>query len=231
MSAKILVIVQALKRLPITPSIKSMTNSVRAVSYFRRHYSWFLRATLLTSFCCISFPVLAQDEDINDPIYLDGYVGLGGAILHQFSSQEEGTRQNIKVEFARLRKWISIDARVGLGQGYSDFGGLFRFYKHWKFDKDSATGISLGAGIGAMYSQGVSPVAGEGRKAFVDVIGAPFVRFIWDWGNGVGLGIDAEYQLVPYTMYTDDTGTDSVDDVRELRNRVFLGVSLLIEVD
>ena len=191
----------------------------------------FLRAALLTSFFTLNFFAHADTEEIDDPTYLDGYVGLGGAYLGQMSSDEKGSRQNFRLEFARVRKWISLDARVGIGQDYSDYGGLFRFYKHWKFGPESTTGLSFGVGLGGMYSQGVSPLPGETRKAFFDVIGAPFVRFIWDWGVGAGIGLDVEYQLVPLTSYTDDTETDSVDDKRDLRQRIFVGLSLLLEVD
>jgi hypothetical protein len=118
-----------------------------------------------------------------------------------------------------------------LGQDYSDFGGLFRIYKHWKFGAESSTGLSLGAGLGAMYSQGATPLPDVKRQAFVDGIGAPFLRFIWDWGVGAGLAFDLEYQLVPLRYYTEDTETDNVEDDQNLRQRVMLGVSLLFEVD
>jgi len=190
-----------------------------------------VRAGLLT--CLLSVNLYAQSDEIevDDPVYLDGYVGLGGAILQQLSDKEAGTRQNIKVEFARIRKWISLDARVGLGKDYSDFGGVFRLYKHWKFDGESSTGISLGAGVGAMYSQGASPAAGLDRQPFIDGIGAPFIRYIWDWGNGMGLSFDLEYQLVPMRMFTEDSETDEVEDDQNLRNRVLFGVNVLFEVD
>ncbi|MEZ4813835.1 MAG: hypothetical protein R3A80_01340 [Bdellovibrionota bacterium] len=189
-----------------------------------------LCAALLTCFIPLNLHAQADDIEVDDPVYLDGYVGLGGAFLQQLSAEEEGTRQIIRVEFARIRKWISLDARVGLGQNYSDFGGLFRVYKHWKFNKESSTGISFGAGVGAMYSQGATPVSGLDRQPFIDAIGAPFIRYIWDWGNGMGLGIDLEYQLVPLRMFTEDTDTDNVEDDQNLRQRIMLGVSLLFEV-
>lgn len=189
-----------------------------------------VRAGLLTALLSVNLYAQSDDIEVNDPVYLDGYVGLGGALLQQFTDEEAGTRQNIKVEFVRLRKWISLDARVGLGNGYSDFGGLFRLYKHWKFDRESSTGISLGAGLGAMYSQGTSPLPGLERQPFIDAIGAPFIRYIWDWGNGMGISFDLEYQIVPIRNYTEDTEFDDVEDDQTLRNRVLLGVSLLFEV-
>lgn len=189
-----------------------------------------VRAALLTSL--LSFNVFADtdDTDINDPIYLDGYVGLGGAILQQLSDEEKGTRQLIKLEFARIRKWVSLDFRASLGQDYSDFGGMFRLYKHWKFDGESSTGISLGAGVGGMYSQGATPTAGFDRQPFVDGIAAPFIRYMWDWENGMGLSFELEYQLVPIRNYTEDSEFDNVEDDSNLRNRVVLGVNLLFEV-
>jgi hypothetical protein len=191
----------------------------------------FLCAALLTSLLSTHAFAQSDDVEVDDPVYLDGYVGLGGGLVQQLSDEEKGTRQVIRVEFARLRKWISIDFRAGLGQDYSDFGGLFRIYKHWKFDNESSTGLSFGAGLGAMYSQGARPAAGLERQPFVDAIGAPFLRFIWDWGTGMGLGIDLEYQLVPIRNFTEDTEFDNVEDDQNLRQRVMLGVSILFEVD
>lgn len=188
-------------------------------------------AFLLTSLFSTYAYSQADEIEVDDPVYLDGYVGLGGGLVQQLSTEEEGTRQAIRVEFARIRKWISIDARVGLGQDYSDFGGLFRIYKHWKFGTESSTGLSLGAGLGAMYSQGATPAVDQDRQPFVDGIGAPFLRFIWDWGIGAGLAFDLEYQLVPLRYYTEDTDTDNVEDNQDLRQRVMLGVSILFEVD
>jgi hypothetical protein len=174
----------------------------------------------------------AYEEDIyEDYVLLDGYVGLGAALVPHLTSPEGGTRQNFRVEFARLRKHISLDARVGLGQDYSDFGGLFRVYRHFKFNPDtSSTGISIGAGLGAMYSQGTRPPQGAERVAFVDAIGAPFIRYVWDWRMGMGLGIDLEYQLVPLTKFFDDSEINAREDINDLRSRIFLGISLLFEV-
>ena len=190
-----------------------------------------LRAALLTSLFPLSFHAYADEEDVDDPVYLDGFVGAGGGVVTQLTDTEKGTREVVRLEFARLRKYIAIDFRVGFGQNYSDFGGMFRLYKHIKFGNESSTGISLGLGGGAMYSQGKPPTAGQDRQPFFDVIGAPFARFIWDWGNGVGMGFDLEYQLVPLTNFTNDTATDNVSDIHELRQRIMFGVSFLFEVE
>ena len=187
-------------------------------------------AALLTLAATTQLHAQSDEIEVDDPIYLDGYVGLGGAIVPHLTDEEKGTRQAIRLEFARLRKWISIDFRAGLGEDYSDFGGLFRIYKHWKFNGDSATGISLGAGLGGMYSQGERPLPGFDRQPFVDAIGAPFIRFIWDWGYSMGLGFDLEYQLVPLRNYTEDSSFDEVEDDQNLRQRIMFGVSLLFEV-
>ncbi len=193
-----------------------------------------LRAALLTSFFCLlplSFAVDVSDDEIDDSVYLDGYVGLGAGFNRHLTESESGSRYNFKVEFARLRKWISMDFRAGIGQDYSDFGAMLRFYKHWKFGPESATGMLFGVGGGGMYSQGITPPAGLDRQAFFDAIAAPFVRYIWDWGNGVGMGFDLEYQLVPLTGYPGDTETDTYEDNQDLRQRVVFGVSFLFEVE
>ncbi len=66
-------------------------------------------------------------------------------VSHQDSS-EEGTRRFVRLEFARLRKYISIDTRIGFGEKYVDYGGMFRVYKHWRFADADSSGLSLGLG-------------------------------------------------------------------------------------
>ena len=137
-----------------------------------------------------------ESEEIDDEaVYLDGFVGLGGGLVNQMTEEDgrgdadlAGARNYVHVEFARLRKWVSIDLRAGFGKEYNDFGGLFRVARHWKFGSEAATGISFGAGVGAMYSSGIRRTGSTERDAFVDCVGAPFVRYIWDWGNSMGVG-------------------------------------------
>jgi len=200
-----------------------------------------LRAVLLTSLFSLSFVARADDEDVDDPTNLDGYVGLGGGYLQQFTSQsnpntgaeiEKGSRELARIEFARIRKHFSLDARVGFGNNYTDFGGVFRFFQHFKFNTRTSTGLSLGLGLGGMYTEGrPSDGAGLKKEPFVDIIAAPFTRFIWDWGVDAGMAFDLEYQIVPYTYYTNTSNTDNYSDVRSIRSRIMLGVSFLFEVD
>ncbi len=201
-----------------------------------------LLCSLLLSSCSSSAHRPLTDEEYeadvddeasltDDAEYLDGFVGLGFGYTYRLTEPEDGRRRYFRVEFARLRKWISIDARVGFGKGYSDYGGLFRVAKHWRFDGDSATGISLGAGVGALFSDGVKPRAGFSREAFIDVIGAPFLRFIWDFGRSMGLAFEAEYQVVPKTMFVNDNEDDTIKDVSKTRQRFYGSVSLLLEVE
>jgi hypothetical protein len=200
-----------------------------------------LRGFLSSSFIVMTFLLGAQqiraadiepeekpDEAELGVEYLDGFVGVGGGVVTQFSKGETGTRELVHVEFARLRRWISIDGRAGFGKGYSDFGGLFRVFKHWKFDKETSTGFSLGLGLGAMYSEGLQPKVGEKQQAFLDITAAPFVRYIWDFGTGYGMDFNLELQIIPVRNYMNKD--NQYEDGKDLRTRVMVGLSFLFEV-
>jgi hypothetical protein len=130
-----------------------------------------------------------ESTDVIDPEFLDGFIGVGGGATQHltesnFTEEDRGLRQYAHLEFTRLRRWIALDVRAGFGQDYNDYGLLFKVYKHWRFSPKNSTGLSLGAGVGAMYSPKKTSTPSEGttitRYAFVDLIGAPFARYMWD---------------------------------------------------
>lgn len=211
-----------------------------AWSHFRRLGLGSLFSAVLLTSCAshsdrpMSDAEYEADDEVDladDAEYLDGFVGLGGGFIYNQTEPEHGHRRAFRAEFSRIRKWIEVDARVAFGQKYSDYGGLFRIYKHWRFDGVSATGLSLGGGFGAMFSDGREPAAGKSREAFIDVIGAPFLRFIWDFGYSMGMSFEGEWQIVPKTMFVNDNDADSISDVNKLRHRFFASISLLFEID
>ena len=175
-----------------------------------------------------------ESTDIIDPEFLDGFVGIGGGTVQhltesQFTEDDRGLRQYAHLEFSRLRRWIALDVRAGFGQDYNDYGLVFKIYKHWRFNPKNSTGLSLGAGVGGMYSPKKTLSETESRYAFIDFVGAPFARYIWDWGNGMGIEASLEYQLLPLRKYVGDTSI--TEDNNDLRTRVAFGLSLLFEAD
>ena len=172
-----------------------------------------------------------ETTDVIDPEFLDGFIGIGGGMIQHLTENELtqhdiGFRQYAHLEFTRLRRLISLDLRAGFGHGYNDYGLIFKVYKHWRFSAKNSTGLSLGAGVGGMFSpKKNSPT--DPRNPYVDLIGVPFVRYMWDWGNGVGMEASLEYQLIPLRKDTDTPSTSNSD----LRTRFGFGLSLLFEAD
>lgn len=171
-----------------------------------------------------------ETTDVIDPEFLDGFVGIGGGVVQHLTAGETGVRQNLHLEFTRLRKSISLDTRFGFGGSYSDFGLLFRVYRHWRFNPKNSTGLSLGVGAGGLYSPGETPENSTKKAAFVDLVAAPFARFLWDWGNGMGIEASLEYQLVPYQVLVGAKEQDQKND-NTLYSRVGFNLSLLFEAD
>ncbi len=177
-----------------------------------------------------------ETTDVIDPEFLDGFVGIGGGMVQhltesKLSEGDRGLRQYAHLEFSRLRKWVSLDARAGFGQEYNDYGLLFRVYRHWRMNSKNSTGLSLGGGVGGFYSPQKNLSSTEKRHAFLDLMGAPFVRFIWDWGNGMGIEANLEYQLLPLRKYIGSGVTSETENDNNLRTRVAFGLSLLFEAD
>lgn len=196
----------------------------------RAHFvcAFLLCSTFVTNTC---FAVdIEPDNRIPASEYLDGFVGLGIGIVNQASGEDAGTRYQASVEFARLRRWISIQARVGFGDHRTDVGGVFRIYKHWRFDTENSTGISLGAGIGGIYCNGRKPPTGMNQEPYIEAMFNPFVRYIWDWGTGQGVSFEFELQMIPLKTYPYDTSSDIYKDNKTVRLRAMGGVSFLFEM-
>lgn len=168
-----------------------------------------------------------------DPI--DGYVALKAGILNQSTAIESGSRKVLSVEFARLGSFISVDMRMGLGMGRTDFGGAFKVYKHWNFSSDSGTGISAGLGGGASYVSRVdSPTTAEGTLAadgqyrgYTDVFAAPFLRFIFDTKHGIGVIGEFEYDYVFGRYFT---GSSLPRSDRSARQRMLFSLGIAVEI-
>ncbi|NCN26629.1 hypothetical protein GW915_03560 [bacterium] len=159
---------------------------------------------------------------------LNGIVGPSGFFNWQITDSEKATRQLYKFEFTRLTKHFGVDFRVGTGEGYTDYGGAFRLFNHIELggDSDRATGITYGGGAGGMWSSldDVSATSGENNER-TDVVFHAFTRYIYDFGNNIGLGIELEYQFVPYTAFRYGIPRQ----IRENRHRILLGLNFLFD--
>ena len=122
----------------------------------------------------------------------------------------------------RYTKSTSTDAAVGT---YAAYGTTLRFFKHFDLPiGETGSGLSLGAAAGAMYSDAGVPRSDGTKSAFTDVIAYPFARLIFDVGYYVGLGLEADYQVVARRMFV--KGTPKSDS--DARNRFVLGFSLML---
>lgn len=155
---------------------------------------------------------------------LDGYLALsGGMIRHMTASDQvngKDTRYGGRLDFVRLQKNVALDFRFGNGLTYQDFGGAFKLFEHIAFTSSSATGLTLGAGIGAMYSKtGLTSV----NRAFYETFAPVFGRLLFDFGFGMGLFFDAEYSAMFQRRFAE--GTQSGTN-QSISNRYYLGAGL-----
>lgn len=156
---------------------------------------------------------------------LDGYVGISGGLIKHMdeSDQVDGSdsRYGVRVDFVRVQKNVSLDLRLGNGMKYQDFGGAFKVFHHFAFSGSTATGLSVGGGIGAMYSKSGIEGSDEG---FTEIFVPVFARIIFDMGLGFGLFLDAEYNAMFQRRFLDAAQSDS----RDVANRYFLGAGIAI---
>ena len=153
---------------------------------------------------------------------LDGYLGLsGGLITHMTPSEQASgsTRYGARLDFVRVQKSVALDLRFGSGMDYQDMGGAFKVFHHFAFSGTTATGLSLGGGIGSMYCSGG---IGDSDAAFYDLFAPVFARVIFDMGLGFGLFVDAEYNAVLKRTLVDGGSGGNAG------NRYFIGAGLAI---
>lgn len=200
---------------------------------------------LLTLSClCLAIPSYSEEAYEEDEAYykiptpLDSVVGFGGLYSSQQSSIEKGSRSIIKLSFNRLSKNIAIDLRYGTGLDYSDYGGMLKLFHHWQFTNSTSnsSGITLGAGGGGMYSEGIEDLFIDNEpKPFWDFSGGPFAQIVWDWGFGMGMAIEAEYLFVFKRQFLDEDTRKEAEKNKDIltddfRNRFQAGISLMFEV-
>ncbi|HVJ65312.1 MAG TPA: hypothetical protein VM901_08660 [Bdellovibrionota bacterium] len=156
---------------------------------------------------------------------LDGYIALTGGLIKHMSASDQSagkaSRYMGRLDFVRVQKNVALDLRFGSGMDYQDMGGAFKVFHHFAFSGSTATGISLGGGLGGMYSRaGV-----EGTNAtFYELFSPVFARVIFDMGLGFGLLLDAEYNAMFQRRYPDG----EVSDNSKVANRFFFGAGIAI---
>gem|GEM_PF-1213960 len=181
-----------------------------------------------------------EDEEV---IGLDSAVSLGflGSLLP--SNEDYGSRIGAKIGFNRLGKNVSLDLRMSSAEDYLDFGGVFRVFHHWYSNQPYSSGLSLGLGIGVMYSEefkeipsGLSssvatPANFLDDSFFFDVLTGPFIRYIWDFGNNWGLYLEAEYLINVARKINDDSLLGAADpDKADYLHRFNFGLGLMVEI-
>jgi hypothetical protein len=156
---------------------------------------------------------------------LDGYIALSGGITKHLDQSDQmagkDSRMSVRLDFVRVQKSVALDLRFGTGMEYEDMGGAFKVFHHFAFSNSTSTGISLGGGIGGMYSRAGYSGSGE---TFYEMFIPAFARVIFDMGLGFGLFVDAEYNAMVQRRFT----TGSQSDSSAVNNRYFLGAGIAV---
>jgi hypothetical protein len=158
---------------------------------------------------------------------MTGFVAPVAGFVLQTASVESGSRSMLRLDFARLTQNVSLDLRVGAGLSIVDFGGVLKFYQHWYFNSpsQSATGISVGLGAGAMVRTVSAALRDAGTRGYTDLLFHPFARFLYDTGSGWGFFVDLGMDIVPKRMYSSELQGASRTDTT-LRNRFFVALGV-----
>ncbi len=178
----------------------------------------------LDEYSSVDSSVEVDEEELygRDKEILNGVVAPAVSFLQPAEAYETDSRIYGRIEFMRIPKNIGLDFRVGSGGGYTDLGLSIKFFKHWQFSTGAATGVSAGLGIGGLYSKGSDAISSEldfnpgenGENDFIELFGAPFIRYIWDWGNQFGMGVELEYQILPFRRFV-QSPTKTIEDVQQ----------------
>lgn len=154
---------------------------------------------------------------------LDGYVGFGGGMIRHLGAADKvagkDTRYGGRIDFVRLQKSVALDLRGASGLTYQDFGAAFKIFHHFQFSPSNATGISLGGGLGGMYSRSGFEGADE---SFYEIFTPVFARVLLDFGFGMGIYLDAEYAPMLQRRFT----AGATSDNRDIANRYYLGAGV-----
>ena len=156
---------------------------------------------------------------------LDGYVGLSGGLVKHMSTTDqidgEDSRYSFRIDFVRLQRNVALDLRFGNGMSYQDWGGALKVFHHFAFSNATATGLSVGGGLGAMYSRaGLEST----QNTFYEIFAPVFARVIFDMGLGFGLFLDAEYNAMFQRRFPGGEQADNSD----IQNRYFFGAGIAI---
>jgi hypothetical protein len=143
---------------------------------------------------------------------------------------KSGSRQVLRLDFARISSGVSLNGHFGTGLDFTDFGATMRIFDGFEMSPDElgATGVYYGLGFGAFYSTGIdTDVTGNKKKQpFSDFMLSPFVRLQWDINGRFGIFTDISYEFVPHREFWKTGGEDT-----DIQNRFVITLGIPIEVE
>ncbi len=149
--------------------------------------------SLVYSFCLIVFtfsPALVRAEGNVEAVIAPHY-----ALQYKSEPWKSGIRNSFRLDFARISSGVSLNMIIGSGLGYTDYGGLLRFFGTHGFMGDQLR-LWYGVGIGATYTSGAATsVSGLSSKfSYTDVIVNPFVRLTYDLNGWVAPFVEVSWE-------------------------------------
>jgi hypothetical protein len=159
---------------------------------------------------------------------MTGYVGVLGAAQYQGISEGAEASGGLRIEFARLVKFIALDLRYMSGK-YNYMGGSLKFFQHW--ETSGGNHWTLGMGPGALYAPDGNFYGNDSQvgQPYVEYFAEGFGSFLWDFSNGVGLLTQAGVN-VPFHRKYQSTSADP-NNAGYLTARPFITLGIAIDVD
>jgi hypothetical protein len=152
---------------------------------------------------------------------IDGYVGPRVDFV-----MGDGSRIRYNAEFGRISKVVQLDAFMGTGGGYKDYGFNLKLFNYWQLfgGRMGSTGIMAGAGLGASYIPDLDETTTIKEK-YWDLLVTPYLKALYDTGLGFGAALDLAYELIPLRS------TASGKPVRDtsLKTRFIVGLGVVFD--
>ncbi|MBP7844754.1 MAG: hypothetical protein KA116_08060 [Proteobacteria bacterium] len=157
---------------------------------------------------------------------MQGFVGIGYSPAIQFDGPDAGLRQTARLDFIRIPKNFGLELRASKNSDYQDLGALLKIFKVWNLNSQTATGIHAGIGLGANFSDKYQNTDLNQRERGTEGFLHGYSRFLWDFGNSVGLAFDLAYEYSPFLKINSYS-----KNFNPSTQRFIFGVMLAVDVD
>jgi hypothetical protein len=132
------------------------------------------------------------------------------AMQYKNEAWDSGFRKSYRLDFARISSGISLNIWFGQGLGYSDYGGVLRFFGTRNvISSVEELRLWYGLGVGGSYSNDFSStVTGLGSStAFSRILLNPFVRFTYDLNGWIAPLLEFSYEVGVARIGDNDGGS------------------------